>query len=80
MAHHRLGQRIGQDHDLRPVMSLRSRLIAIMPIKKGGKVGYGGTWSAPEDMLLGVIGVGYGRWLSTIRRKWYAYFGEQYTL
>ena len=29
-------------------------------IKKGGKVGYGGTWTAPEDMLYGVVGAGYG--------------------
>jgi alanine racemase len=51
---------IGLDHDLRPVMTLWSRLIAITHVKKGGKVGYGGTWVAPEDMLVGVVGVGYG--------------------
>lgn len=50
----------GLDHQLRPVMTLWSRLIAITPVKKGGSVGYGGTWQAPEDMLVGVVGVGYG--------------------
>lgn len=53
-------QRTGLDHNLRPVMTLASKLIAITPVKKGGKVGYGGTWSAPQDMTIGVVGVGYG--------------------
>lgn len=50
----------GIDHDLRPVMTLSSRLIAITRVKKEGKVGYGGTWMAPEEMRVGVVGVGYG--------------------
>lgn len=50
----------GLDHGLQPVMTLWSRLIAITRVKKGGRVGYGGTWTAPEDMLVGVVGVGYG--------------------
>lgn len=50
----------GLDHGLLPVMTLWSRLIAVTQVKKGGKVGYGGTWEAPEDMLVGVVGVGYG--------------------
>jgi alanine racemase len=50
----------GLDHQLLPVMTLWSRLIAVSSVKKGGKVGYGGTWEAPEDMLVGVVGVGYG--------------------
>lgn len=50
----------GIDHGLNPVMTLWSRLIAVSKIKKGAKVGYGGTWQAPEDMTIGVVGVGYG--------------------
>jgi alanine racemase len=50
----------GLDHGLLPVMTLWSRLIAISRVKKGGKVGYGGVWTAPEDMTIGVVGVGYG--------------------
>lgn len=50
----------GRDFNLRPVMSLCSRLIAVNQIKKGSQVGYGGTFTAPEDMLIGVVGVGYG--------------------
>lgn len=50
----------GLDHDLLPVMTLSSRIIAILPIKQGGRVGYGGTWTAPHDTAIGVIGIGYG--------------------
>ncbi len=50
----------GHDHGLKPVMTLSSRIIAITKVQKNGKVGYGGTWTAPEDMLVGVVGVGYG--------------------
>lgn len=50
----------GRDFDLQPVMSLWSRIIAITQVRKGGKIGYDGTFTAPEDMLVGVVGVGYG--------------------
>lgn len=50
----------GLDYQLKPVMTLSSRLIAIKAVKAGGKIGYGGMWTAPEDMLVGVVGVGYG--------------------
>lgn len=51
---------VGEEFNLAPVMSLWSRIIAITPVKKGGAVGYGATWVAPEDMLIGIVGVGYG--------------------
>jgi alanine racemase len=48
------------DHDLRPVMTLRSRLIAIRELKAGDTVGYGASWRCPEDMRVGVVAIGYG--------------------
>lgn len=54
-----LGQQ-GREHDLKPVMTLRSRLIAVNYLKKGDRVGYGGSWECPEDMPVGVIAMGYG--------------------
>ncbi len=50
----------GLEYGLKPVMTLSSRLIAITKVPKGEKVGYGGTWTAPEEMMVGVVGVGYG--------------------
>jgi alanine racemase len=51
---------LGSDYRLKPVMTMWSRLIGISSIKKGARVGYGSTWEAPQDMLLGVVGAGYG--------------------
>lgn len=45
---------------LRPVMTLKSRLIAINQLLQGDRVGYGATWQCPEDMPVGVVGIGYG--------------------
>lgn len=50
----------GDDHGLRPVMTLRSELIAVNQLKKGDAIGYGGNWCCPEDMPVGVVAVGYG--------------------
>ncbi len=51
---------IGQQHQLKPVMRLSSRLIALRKVRQGERVGYGATWQAPVDTMLGVIAVGYG--------------------
>ena len=45
---------------LRPVMTLRTRLIAVKSCRAGETVGYGGTWRCPEDMPVGVAAIGYG--------------------
>jgi alanine racemase len=50
----------GVEHHLQPVMTLTSELIAIHQISKGSRVGYGGTWTCPEEMRIGVVGIGYG--------------------
>jgi len=46
--------------DLKPVMTLTTRLIAVKRLRRGDAVGYGGTWVCPEDMPVGVVGIGYG--------------------
>src|SRR5699024_8923393 len=43
-----------------PAMTLATRLVAVNPVPAGAKVGYSGTWTAPEDMLVGVAAIGYG--------------------
>jgi len=45
---------------LRPVMTLRSRLIALRSLRRGDAVGYGGSYLCPEDMPVGVVAIGYG--------------------
>lgn len=51
---------LASDEALRPVMTLQTRLIAVKRLRKGDPVGYGGTWTCPEDMDVGVAAVGYG--------------------
>lgn len=52
--------RVGHDEGLRPVMNLESRLITVKPVARGSEVGYGGRWTAPEDMTMGIVAMGYG--------------------
>ncbi|HEY3487771.1 MAG TPA: alanine racemase [Gammaproteobacteria bacterium] len=46
--------------NLKPVMTLKSRLIAINARKRGEPVGYGGMWICPGDMPVGAVAIGYG--------------------
>lgn len=50
---------LSADVNLRPVMSLHAPLISIKQCKKGEKVGYGGDFCCPKDMLIGIIAIGY---------------------
>jgi alanine racemase len=50
----------GKDHGLRPVMTLRSRVIAVKDLVVGDQVGYGGDWSATRPTRLAIVAVGYG--------------------
>lgn len=52
--------RTAQDMGYRPVMTLKSHLIAVREVKKGESVGYGGMWTSERDTQVGVIAVGYG--------------------
>ena len=47
------------DIGLMPVMSLYAPLISIKKCKKGEKIGYGGDFCCPNDMLIGIIAIGY---------------------
>ncbi|MCK4586420.1 MAG: alanine racemase [Gammaproteobacteria bacterium] len=50
----------GAVRGLLPAMTLRSELISIKQCQKGDAVGYGGEWVCPQDMPVGVVGIGYG--------------------
>ena len=46
--------------EVKPVMSLVSKIIAIQDIKKGQAVGYGNNFIAKDDMRIGIVACGYG--------------------
>jgi alanine racemase len=50
----------GSHYQLKPVMSLKSRLLTINHVKAGDTVGYGATYHCDQDTPIGVIGIGYG--------------------
>ncbi|MEO7207304.1 MAG: alanine racemase [Steroidobacteraceae bacterium] len=50
----------GADHDLLPVMTLRSQIISVKDLVVGDQVGYGGDWTATRPTRLAVAAVGYG--------------------
>lgn len=50
----------GEYWQLKPVMGLHSRLIAVKPLLKGDKVGYSGTWTCTKPTQLGIVAIGYG--------------------
>ena len=48
------------DQQLKPAMTLRSKLLSIREIEAGESVGYGGTWTSEESTRIGTVGIGYG--------------------
>lgn len=44
---------------LRPVLSLTSTIVKIIDLQKGDQVSYGGTFTAPKAMRIGVLPLGY---------------------
>jgi alanine racemase len=53
-------RRHGADLGLRPVMEFESHLISVKPVRKDDPVGYGGTWKAQQDTIIGIVSAGYG--------------------
>ena len=47
------------DWDLRPAMTLRTRVIGTQVLSEGDTVGYGSTFTAPGPLRIGVVACGY---------------------
>lgn len=43
-----------------PAMTLESKIIAIKFVRAGEKIGYSCTYTAPHDMRIAIVGMGYG--------------------
>lgn len=46
--------------DLRPVLSLKSRIVLTRSVKKGDSIGYGRSFTARHDTRIAILPVGYG--------------------
>lgn len=52
--------RTAKELNLQAVMSVEAELISINQLSKGQTVGYGDSWTCPEDMPVGIVNIGYG--------------------
>lgn len=50
----------GADFGLKPVMTLQSALIAVNVRPAGSTIGYGGCYTCPQNMPVGIVAFGYG--------------------
>lgn len=50
---------VSSNQNLKPVLSLKSKIIQVKQLKKGDKVGYSGTYMARKEKTLGVLPIGY---------------------
>lgn len=48
------------EQQLKPVMTLASRVIAVRPLAAGEAVGYGASWRSTKATRIAVIAIGYG--------------------
>lgn len=51
------------NHNLKPIMSIYAKVVAIHDIKKGEFLGYGNKHKAPYDIKIAIINIGYGQGL-----------------
>ena len=54
------GENTALELDLRPVLSLKSKVVLIRSIPKGESVGYGRNFEAARDSRIAVLPIGYG--------------------
>src|SRR6185369_7236887 len=45
--------------DLKPILKLVSRIVAIRNVAKGSNIGYGRSFTAKRDSVIGIIPIGY---------------------
>ncbi|MCC6553582.1 MAG: alanine racemase [Polyangiaceae bacterium] len=56
--------RAGLAPELKPVMRVRSEVVALRAVAKGERIGYGHTWEAPRSSVVATVPMGYADGLS----------------
>jgi alanine racemase len=59
------------EYQLKPVMTVCSRIIALKNLASGSQVGYGGTFTCPKPMRIAIVAFGYGDGY-----PWHAHFSD----
>lgn len=52
--------RLSKDFDLKPVMSLKTRVVYVKRPPRGASIGYGATWKSPGNRWIATLPIGYG--------------------
>ncbi len=55
-----IDRHLAQEYDLRPVMTLKSNIIALKSVNAGETIGYSQKFYAKSDMKIAILGIGYG--------------------
>ena len=50
---------LGRDHNLKPIMKVRAKLVVVKELPAGHPIGYGATVITKEATKIGIVGVGY---------------------
>jgi len=65
----------GRDNPMRPVVTLRARVLQVRDLGAGEAVGYNGTWRAKRPSRIATVGVGYADgWLRAQSNRGMAFF------
>jgi alanine racemase len=64
------------EFDLKPVMTLKTKLVNIKTIQKGEKVSYGATYTAPQQEIIATIPIGYADGWNRKHQGDVAYIGD----
>ncbi len=69
----------GEPGQMRQIVTVHSFVARVIPLKKGDRVSYGGTWEALEDTRGALVSIGYadGYLRSLSNRGWMAIDGER---
>ncbi|MBW5470513.1 serine racemase VanT catalytic subunit [Brevibacillus formosus] len=53
------GDKVKTSVDLRPVLSLKARVVQVKQVEKGASVGYGRAYTAQKDSKIAIVSIGY---------------------
>ncbi|MFC8687285.1 serine racemase VanT catalytic subunit [Brevibacillus porteri] len=53
------GDKVKTSVDLRPVLSLKARIVQVKQVERGSAVGYGRAYTAQQDSKIAIVSIGY---------------------
>jgi len=69
-----------QTPPLKPVLKLYAKKLSTLNLSKGARIGYGGTFTAPEDMSVSTYDIGYGDGFFRFNGEGEFYLGDKKVL